>query len=83
MKKLTYKILSDHIKNEAVNHPDGQAVVDMLSCGTNFQIIIIGLANAVNESIKEDAKTGYDWEDPSIDPIAAVHQIQELLDEKL
>lgn len=26
---------------------------------------------------------GYDWEDPSIDPDAAIRQIQELLDEKL
>lgn len=31
----------------------------------------------------DEPKTGYDWEDPECDIIAAVKQIQELLDERL
>lgn len=41
------------------------------------------LVDVINDAIKIDPDTGYDFEDPDSDPIAAILEIQKLLNEKL
>ena len=45
--------------------------------------ILKSLIDIINNSIEIEPGTGYDWQDPESDMIAAIRQIQELLDEKL
>lgn len=45
--------------------------------------ILKSLVDVINEAIKIDPDTGYNFEDPEVDPIAAILEIQKLLNHKL
>ena len=80
MKRLTYKKVCDKI-NEAGLKLTGEKKFPI--CGSDYDILITGIIEAVNEALEPDTETGYEWQDPTVDTFAAIHQIQDLLDQKL
>jgi len=85
MKKLTYERVSELITMHLQKSGRYQVPVKFSISESEDDVGLAakGLIDAINESMEPDTETGYEWEDPSCDLTASIHQIQELLDQKL